>query len=155
MATHSTDTRDGRQTVAPNPALAHLAPLVGTWEVSGPTISGRITYEWMEGGFFLMQHLDLDHDGRPIKGIEVIGRLHTLGDEPSKEIWSRVYSALDGLTLDYVYELVGDTLTIWGGFVGSPARYMGTFSDDRTTCVGAWEWPGGGYEATMTRTKGE
>jgi hypothetical protein len=27
------------------------------------------------------------------------------------------------------------------------------FSDDRNTFTGRWEWPGGGFEATMTRVK--
>jgi hypothetical protein len=37
--------------------------------------------------------------------------------------------------------------------VGSPASFMGKFTDDRDTITGLWEWPGGGYEATMTRVK--
>jgi hypothetical protein len=57
-----------------------------------------------------------------------------------------------GDTLDYVYEVEGDSLTIWGGERGSPAYYQGRFSDDGTTCSGAWVYPGGGgYESTMTR----
>jgi hypothetical protein len=57
-----------------------------------------------------------------------------------------------GNTLDYVYELEGDTLTIWGGEKGSPAYYRGTFSEDGKTVSGAWHYPGGGgYEATSTR----
>jgi hypothetical protein len=53
--------------------------------------------------------------------------------------------------LDYVYELDGDTLTIWGGEKGSPAYYRGTFSEDGNSATGAWVYPGGGYESTMTR----
>jgi hypothetical protein len=57
-----------------------------------------------------------------------------------------------GNTLDYVYELEGDTLTIWGGEKGSPAYFRGTFSADGNSCAGAWVYPGGGgYESTMTR----
>ena len=26
-------------------------------------------------------------------------------------------------------------------------------ADDRNTITGRWKWPGGGYEATMTRVK--
>jgi hypothetical protein len=35
---------------------------------------------------------------------------------------------VDGNTLDYVFELDSDTLTIWGGEKGSPRVYTGTFS---------------------------
>jgi len=46
-----------------------------------------------------------------------------------------------------------DALTIWGGFVGSPANFKGKFSDDRDTVSGRWKWSGGGHEATMTRAR--
>ena len=56
-----------------------------------------------------------------------------------------------GQHLEYVYEVEGDTLTIWGGEWGSPAYYRGILSKDGTTLTGAWHYPGGGYEATSTR----
>ena len=141
-----------QQAPKPNPDLKSLDRLVGTWKVSGEA-QGQIRYEWAEGGFFLLQHFDLDHGGRKIKGIEVIGHLQSLGETPSKDIRTRVYSFLDGLTLDYVYELEGDTLTIWGGEKGSPAYYKGTLSKDGNTLTGGWVWPGGGYKTITTRMK--
>lgn len=134
----------------PNPDLRSLDRLVGTWQVYGDA-TGEVRYEWLEGGFFLVQHFDLVHDGRPIKGIEVIGHLHPFGGEPSTDIHTRVYSYTDGMTLDYVYELEGDTLTIWAGVRDSPSFYRGTFSEDGRTVTGGWQWPGGGYTADMTR----
>jgi hypothetical protein len=57
-----------------------------------------------------------------------------------------------GDTIDYVYELEGNTLTIWAGERGSLAFYKGTFSEDGNAISGAWRYPGGGgYEATSTR----
>jgi hypothetical protein len=38
------------------------------------------------------------------------------------------------------------------GEKGSPAVYIGNFSPDGNTIEGEWEWPGGGYKETMTRT---
>jgi hypothetical protein len=58
-------------------------------------------------------------------GIEVIGHERLFGAEPSEEVKSRFYSNT-GDTLDYVYELEGDTLTIWAGERDSPAYYRGT-----------------------------
>ena len=125
--------------------------LVGTWEMSGD-VQGRVTYEWMEGGFFLIQHVDLSQeDGQRITGLEIIGHERPFGAEPSEEIKSRFYSNT-GDTIDYVYELEGDTLTIWAGQRGSPAYYRGAFSDDGNILTGAWHYPGGGgYEAAATR----
>ncbi len=124
--------------------------LVGTWTLSGDT-TGTISYEWLEGRFFLLQRYDIGLFGQTVKGIEVIGHLRPFGELPSPEIRSRAYDA-EGNTLDYVYEIEGDTLTIWGGEKGSPAFFRGEFSDDGRTNVGAWTYPGGGgYQSTMTR----
>lgn len=137
----------------PNPDLKSLDRLIGTWKQSGE-VEGEITYEWAEGGFFLIQHVDLMQYGNRIKGIEVIGHESIFGAEPSTEIKSRFYSFLDGMTLDYVYEMEDDTLTIWGGQKGSPAYYKGMFSKDGNTLTGSWVYPGGGgYEAVSTKVK--
>lgn len=137
----------------PNPDLKGLERLIGTWKQSGE-VDGEITYEWAEDGFFLIQRVDLMQYGNRIKGIEIIGHEAPFGAEPSPEIKSRFYSFLDGMTLDYVYEMDGDTLTIWGGEKGSPAYYKGTFSQDGNTLTGGWTYPGGGgYQAVSSRIK--
>jgi hypothetical protein len=136
----------------PNPDLKPLDRLIGIWKQAGE-LDGEIRYEWAEGGFFLLQHVDFTHGENKIKGIEIIGHEQNFGAEPSTEIKSRFYSFLDGMTIDYVYEMEGDTLTIWGGEKGSPAYYKGTFSEDGNTLKGGWVYPGGGYEAVSTRVK--
>jgi hypothetical protein len=148
MSENNTNT----QAPQPNPDLKNLDRLIGTWKVSGGA-EGTVTYEWMEGRFFLIQRFDFEHGGHRVKGIEVIGHLQPFGEVPSADIKSRIYDAV-GNTFDYVYELGGDTLTIWGGEKGSPAYYKGMFSRDGKTCAGAWVYPGGGgYKSTMTRVK--
>jgi len=145
------NTQAEQQSPKPSPDLKSLERLVGTWKVSGPDIDGQVTYEWMEGGFFLIQHFDFVHGGHKVKGMEIIGHLQPFGEEPSVDIKSRIYDTL-GNTFDYVYELEEDTLTIWGGEKGSPAYYKGQWSDDGNTNAGAWVYPGGGgYSSTMTR----
>ena len=147
--TDSTAPEAYQQSPAPNPDLRCLNRLVGTWHVSGGA-QGTITYEWMEGGFFLIQHVALNG----AKGIEIIGHLKPFGELPRPDITSRYYDYYAGDTLDYVYELNGDTLTIWAGEKGSPAYYRGQFSADGDTLSGAWVYPGGGgYESTATRVK--
>jgi hypothetical protein len=139
-----------QQPTQPNPDLNNLGEsLVGTWKMSGE-VRGTVTYEWMEGGFFLIQRVDLEQYGQRIKGLELIGHEKPFGSEPSEEIKSRFYSNT-GDTLDYVYELEGDTLTIWGGERGSPAYAKSQFSEDGNTGSGEWVYPGGGYRFTMTR----
>ncbi|WP_405095433.1 hypothetical protein [Micromonospora sp. NBC_01412] len=138
------------ETQQPSAELKALDRLVGTWTVTGGA-EGTVTYEWMEGAFFLLQRVALTQFGQPVTGLEVIGNLRPFGEPASVDVVSRFYDST-GNTLDYVYELTGDTLTIWGGAKGSPAYYLGTFSADGTTVAGEWVYPGGGgYPSTMTR----
>jgi hypothetical protein len=147
--TDSDTTQVAHQPPTPDPALKRMGDrLVGTWKVSGGA-QGQVRYEWMEGSFFLMQHVELGNT----KGLEIIGHLRPFGEEPSEEIKSRYYGSM-GETFDYVYEMDGDTLTIWGGEKGSPAFYRGTFSADGNTLSGGWTYSGGGgYESSSTRIK--
>ena len=138
----------------PDSRLKALDILVGTWNVSGPDVKGQVTYEWMEGGFFLIQSIHLEQYGQQTKGMEIIGFERGFGaSETSENIKSRFYDNT-GNTFDYTYEIDGNTLTIWGGEKGSPAYFKGEFSDDGNTNSGAWVYPGGGgYSSTMTRIK--
>jgi hypothetical protein len=153
------DARAHDQEPHPNTALKRLDVLVGTWNLtgreSGPDgeIHGRLIFEWMEGGFYLVQHVDIDYVGRKIKGVEYVGY-----DGSNDTLRSYFFSntgpgPFGGVALEYVWDIGEDNLTIWGGYVGSPASFKGRFSDDRNTGTGRWEWPGGGYEATMTRSE--
>ena len=55
-----------------------LNRLVGMWKISGEA-EGTVTYEWMEGGFFLIQYVDLEQDGQRNKGLEIIGHVQPFG----------------------------------------------------------------------------
>ncbi|MFF4235767.1 hypothetical protein ACFYYL_07885 [Actinomadura geliboluensis] len=134
----------------PSPELKALDRLVGTWQVTGGA-EGTVRYEWMPGRFFLVQHVELTQFGEPVTGMEIIGNLRPFGEPTGSDVVSRYYDSA-GNTFDYVYELEGDTLTIWAGAKGSPAYYKGTFSADNTTLAGEWVYPGGGgYASTSTR----
>ena len=138
---------------AADPDLARLQKFIGTWKVRGGPggPEGQISFEWLEGGHFMMQRIDLVHGTRIIQGIEIIGHERKFGaDSKSPDLTSRVYDNM-GNTLDYTWEVGDDTLTIWGGEKGSPVVFRGRFSADRNTFTGAWEWPGGGFETTGTR----
>lgn len=139
-----------QQPPQPNADLKSLEKLVGTWNLSGGA-TGTIRFEWMEGGFFLVQHVDLEHAGNRHRGIEIIGHEQKFGHAPSPEIKSRYYDYKDGTTFDYVYEVEGDTLMIWAGEKNSAVYCKGTFSDGGDTMTAEWFYPGGGYQVTGTR----
>jgi hypothetical protein len=151
-STGSTGGLEAPPPAEPNPDLRGLERLVGRWNVTGGA-QGTASYEWMEGGFFLLQRVDLEQYGQRIRGMEVIGHNRDFMAEPDEDIRSCFYDSM-GNTLRYVYEAEGDTLTIWGGEKGSPAYYRGTFSSDGDSLSGSWVYPGGGgYESTMTRAE--
>jgi hypothetical protein len=144
------DSYGGDAPTAPSDAVRALDRLVGTWTLAGGA-TGTITYEWMPGGWFLLQRVELDQYGMHVRGMEVIGQLRPFGEAPSPDVHSRFYDDA-GNTLDYVYEIAGDTLHIWAGERGSPAFFTGTFRDGDRVVDGDWVYPGGGgYSSTMTR----
>ena len=137
--------RAGELPGAPNPALRELDRLLGRWAVSGPTVEGHVEYEWMEGGYFLIQDVDITAFGRRIKGVEYIGF-----DEDTQSLRSHFMDD-HGSNFTYTWDLEGDTLRIWFGEKGSDNFFEGRFSSDGRSYSRGWRWPGGGYRATLTR----
>jgi len=130
--------------------------LVGAWDViGGPGApSGRVRFEWLPGGHFLAQHVDLVEGGRRVRSLEVIGHDRPFGaTTASPDITSTCYDA-DGNTIRFTWEFDGRALTIWGGAKGSAMKYEGRLSDDGSTLVGGWKWPGGGFETVTKRVAG-
>ena len=105
----------------------------------------------MEGGYYFTQRAELDHAGNKVTGVEYIGYDPSNQTLKSYFFGNQAPGPFATVALEYVWEVGDDTLTIWGGHVGSPASYHGTFSDDHNTVTGRWTWPGGGYESNMTR----
>jgi hypothetical protein len=151
-----TDNNDiqAEQPSTPNPALKALEEMVGTWDLKGrdfttnEEISGQSTFEWLDGGFFLVHRFNLDYAGRKFVGIEYIGY-----DEKSRQLKTHVFSTQGPGPLEYTWEVDENTFINWFGDVSSENHYKGKFSEDRNTLIGQWEWPGGGYEVTMTRIR--
>lgn len=152
MAEEFPRTQDEQPT--PNPALKAFEVMVGVWDLKGPDfttnaeIHGQSSFEWLEGGFFLVHRFSFDYAGRSFTGVEYIGY-----DEKSGHLKTQVFSNQGPDPLEYTWEVDEHMFTNWFGDVGSSNRYKGRFSEDRNTLIGQSEWPGGGYEATMTRIR--
>jgi hypothetical protein len=135
-----------------NTILKSLDRLVGTWKASDPSgaegVKGQVTFEWMEGGNFLMQHVNLGE----AKGIEIIGY-----DEKSKSLKSHYFEGSTGKHLEYTYQLENDTLTVSIDMPQAKGQFIGKFNDDNNAYTGRWDWTQEGkkmgYEAKMTKTK--
>ncbi len=127
------------QPPGPDPALKALDMFVGTWQVTGRTlgaeednVAGTLRFEWLPGGFFLQQHVELDFGGMQIEGLELIGYNADTGRFPST-----VFSNMFGQPIPYEYEVDGRAVTIRTELAGG-ATYTGSFSDDGDTASGGW-----------------
>ena len=143
----------------PDPALKALERFVGTWTLNGRTLDsdqdnvfGKTTFEWLPGGFFLQQRIELDFMGMEVRGLEVIGYDPSTGKFPST-----VYSNLVGVPIPYEYDVQGDHVTIRTELAGG-ATFTGTWGEDGKTGSGGWrpdegkEGPGNvAYDITSTR----
>jgi uncharacterized protein DUF1579 len=129
----------GRPT--PDPALRALDQFVGTWTMSGRTldseadnISGRATYRWLEGGFFLAQDIELDFAGMfEVRSHELIGH-----DPESGAFSSLVYSNLSPVPLPYSWEVDGRELRIVVSYGPLDATFTGSFDESGDAFSGAW-----------------
>jgi hypothetical protein len=114
-----------------------LNALVGTWTIEarhpalpGVVVSGRCTFEWLEGERFLLQRSRLEHPDFP-DALGVIGEFD------------------DGLAMHYfdsrgVYRVYQMSLSdrIWRMSRDAPGfsqRFTGTLSDDGSTLSGLWK----------------
>ena len=135
----------GRIADKPSSALKTFEPLLGTWQASGGFIEGNVTFEWLEGSFFMVQKVDLRHGDKSIKGIEYISF-----DEDTQTLRSH-FMDNHGSNFTYTWEIDRKIIRTWFGDKTSDNFFEGTFSDNGNSYSGQWQWPGGGYKVTMTR----
>ncbi len=135
----------------PDPALKRLDRLVGSWSMKGHPIGsdeeniiGRTTFQWLDGGFFMQQDVEIDFAGMmKIKSRELIGY-----DPETKAFSSSVYSNLSPAPLPYKWDLQDDTLTISVSYGPLDATFKGKFSKDGKSFSGGWR-PNPGADETV------
>jgi len=122
----------------PNPALEALSILVGEWETVGKhvmlpdTLHGHVSFEWLEGGAFLMMKSTVDEPGVP-SNISVIG-----SDDESNEFFM-LYFDERGVSRRFVLTLQDHVLKIWRIVPNFSQRFTGTFANNGDTIIGLWE----------------
>jgi Protein of unknown function (DUF1579) len=121
----------------PDPALRKLDRFVGTWQMRGRTLDsavdnivGRTTFEFLPGGYFLLQRGTIDFGGFKLGNHELIGY-----DPQTDTFPSTVYPSMVGQALPYVWKVDGDELTIETEYIG--ATFRGRWSEDGTFS-GGW-----------------
>ena len=122
----------------PNPLLASLSPLVGSWRTEGShpylpgTLHGRSSFEWIESGAFLLWRSEIDEPGVP-SGVAIFG-----GDESSGELFM-LYFDERGVSRKYDVSMSGATMRWWRNAPDFAQRYTLEISPDGQTMVGRGE----------------
>ena len=115
-----------------------LEPLVGEWatEVRMPgddeVIRGRTTFEWLEGGGYLIQRAEMEDPVFP-RGVMAIGPAAG-GDRVVQH-----YFDSRGVARIYEISLEDGVLRLWRDDADFAQRYSGRLSADGSTIEGAWE----------------
>jgi len=132
--------------------LQALEPLVGKWHTEGQQFEGPLgpaapfvaveTFEWLDGGQFLVHRLDGHFGRQPAACVEVLGK------RAEGELFAQTFYN-DGNRNDWVVKADGRVLSWTGTWPqGSPkplhVRYTVSFEDAGNTLVGRWEQSGDG-----------
>lgn len=116
----------------PHPALRALDVLVGTWRMSGPDVHGQVSFEWLEGGFYLVQRVDINHAGNDIRGLEYIGYDPAADNLHSYFFGNTGPGPFGTIALEYVWE-VADARSRSGAARSAPRRTSRALSATTTT----------------------
>ena len=122
-----------------NPKLEPLSVLVGTWvttgthpQVPGKTFHGFTSFEWIEGGAFLVMHSQIDEPEIP-SGIGIFGTDDATGE------CSMLYFDERDVSRRYEVSIVDSVWKWWRNAPGFSQRFTGAISPDRRTIVGRGE----------------
>jgi hypothetical protein len=130
-------------------SLDDLEILVGEWKMEAGPPGGepwpgeaRTSFEWMEGGGFLVQRWSIEMPEAP-NGVAVIG----VGDTPVPveggeldQGYRQHYFDSRGVHRVYEMSLEGRTWKLWRDGPGfHPQRFTGEISEDGKTIEGRWE----------------
>ena len=111
-----------------------LTALVGAWKTTAPGMKaeGLTTFEWLEGGGFLIERSTVARPEFP-NSISIIGPTGADGGLQQHYFDSR------GVARVYEMTLANGTWTLFREGPDWPQRYVGEFSDDGNTITGRWE----------------
>jgi len=118
--------------------LERLKALAGEWtiEIEHPllpsTVTGRVTFTWLEGSSLLVERWQIAQDDFP-DGTAVIGC------DDGDGSYVQCYTDSRGVCRVYRMRLDETAWTLWRDAPGFSQRFVGTFGDDGRTITGAWE----------------
>jgi hypothetical protein len=122
----------------PNPALQPFSILVGEWNLVGKhrlipdTLHGHASFEWIEGGAFLMMRWEIDEPGVP-------SATAIFGSDNAAETYSMLYFDERGVSRQFEATLHDNVWKFWRNAPGFSQRFTGTFTDNGDTIISVTE----------------
>jgi hypothetical protein len=127
--------------------IDRLDVLVGEWEMESsvegrPVARGRVVYEWLEQGNFLVQHADGQpvesappewHEHWPLPSTSIVGLDDTTG------AFTMLYADARGVFRVYQLTFDGVTMHIRRDAPGFHQRFTGTLDDTGRVMTARWE----------------
>jgi hypothetical protein len=149
----------GQKASIPNPALEPFRVLLGNWNTTGThglvpntILHGHTSFEWLEGGAFLMMRSEIE-DPRFPQGIAIIG-----SDDTQEEYYMLTFDER-GVSRKYEVTLHDDIWKWWRNAPSFFQRYEGTIVDEGNAIIGKGELSKDGVswekdlDLTYTRAK--
>ena len=121
----------------PNTRDTRLDSLIGVWDVAGAhpadasiQIRGRTSFQWLEGGRFVVQRWTVEHPDFP-DGIAVLGE--------GEAGFAQHYFDSRGVARVYAMSVTDEAWMLSREDPGFSQRFVGAFSDDGDAIHGRWE----------------
>jgi hypothetical protein len=122
-----------------NPALEPFAALAGKWKTTGThpyipdtILQGQASFDWIEGGAFLMMHAKIDHQLIPVS-TAIFGTDNATGE------CFILYFDSRGVSRKMDVTFKDNVLKWWRNGPEFSQRYSFTFSDDGNTIISKGE----------------
>src|SRR5258708_3521716 len=129
----------GSKALIPNPALKSFEVLVGEWKVTGShpylpgtVLHGRTSFEWLEGGAFLLMRSEIDEPRFP-HGIEIFG-----SDDVEKKFFMLHFDER-GVSRKFDVSIDGNQIKWWRDDPRFSQRYSLSIEDNGNKSVSKGE----------------
>ena len=122
-----------REASKPNPQLAPFGIVIGTWTtigkhpmLPGVTLHGQTSFEWLEGGAFMIMHASTEEPQIPT-GIAIFGSDDSAGER------FMIYFDERGVSRKYDVSIEGRVWTWWRNAPDFSQRFTVTVAEDGRT----------------------
>jgi hypothetical protein len=132
-------TKIGNEALIPNPALQPFKDLVGEWQTTGShplapgiTLHGRTSFDWLEGGTFLIMRSEIHEPNFP-SGVAIFG-----SDDAAKKYFM-LYFDERGVSRKYDVSITANELKWWRDDPKLSQRFSIVIEENGTKMTGNGE----------------